>query len=615
MKVALFITCFNDMLFPQVGQATVRLLRRLGQDVEFPEGQTCCGQMHFNTGYRADCVPLVRRFAEVFAGFDAVVTPSPSCAGMVRHQHGPLAASTGDPALEAAVGEVVPRVYELTEFLVDVLGVTDVGAAFPATVTLHPTCHSVRALGIGDRPRRLLEAVDGLTLVDLPDADQCCGFGGTFAAKNADTSLAMGSDKLAAVASTGASVLTAADTSCLMHLGGMLSRRGIVGPRPAPGRDPRRRRRSVTRDRPLPAAATRRRRRPSPARRRSRRPRGPPSPTRSSGRTSPRRPRRSATKRARAVEERADWEALRLAGAAIKDEVIRDLPALLERLEANVTAAGGTVHWARDAAEANAIVARLVHEAGADEVIKVKSMVTQEIELNEALAKAGIAAWETDLAELIVQLGGDLPSHILVPAIHRNRHEIREIFEREMARAGRPAPADLTDEPRALAEAARLHLREKFLRAKVAISGANFAVAETGTVMVVESEGNGRMCLTLPETLITVMGIEKLVPRWQDLEVFLQLLPRSSTAERMNPYTSMWTGVTPATVRRRSTSCCWTTGAPTRSSTRSAGRRCDASSARPASTSARSTSGPAAAPTARRTRARSARSSRPSCAA
>jgi L-lactate dehydrogenase complex protein LldF len=251
------------------------------------------------------------------------------------------------------------------------------------------------------------------------------------------------------------------------------------------------------------------------------------------------------TKRARAVEERADWEALRLAGAAIKDEVIRELPALLERLEANVTAAGGIVHWARDATEANAIVARIVREAGADEVIKVKSMVTQEIELNEALAQEGIAAWETDLAELIVQLGGDLPSHILVPAIHRNRREIREIFEREMARAGRPAPADLTDEPRALAEAARLHLREKFLRAKVAISGANFAVAETGTVMVVESEGNGRMCLTLPETLITVMGIEKLVPRWQDLEVFLQLLPRSSTAERMNPYTSMWTGVTP----------------------------------------------------------------------
>jgi L-lactate dehydrogenase complex protein LldF len=251
------------------------------------------------------------------------------------------------------------------------------------------------------------------------------------------------------------------------------------------------------------------------------------------------------TKRARAVAERDDWEDLRLAGAAIKDDVLARLPELLVELENNVTAAGGTVHWARDAAEANAIVARLVKGTGATEVVKVKSMVTQEIELNEALAGAGIAAWETDLAELIVQLGHDLPSHILVPAIHRNRTEIREIFRREMAAAGRPAPADLTDEPRALAEAARLHLREKFLRARVAISGANFAVAETGTVMVVESEGNGRMCVTLPDVLVTVMGIEKLVPTWRDLEVFLQLLPRSSTAERMNPYTSMWTGVTP----------------------------------------------------------------------
>jgi L-lactate dehydrogenase complex protein LldF len=250
-------------------------------------------------------------------------------------------------------------------------------------------------------------------------------------------------------------------------------------------------------------------------------------------------------RRAFAVAERDDWEALRLAGAAIKDEVLRDLPRLLEQLEARVSEAGGTVHWARDAREAGAIVTSIVKAAGATEVVKVKSMVTQEIELNEMLAREGIAAWETDLAELIVQLGHDLPSHILVPAIHRNRAEIREIFRREMAGSGLAASDDLTDDPRALAEAARLHLREKFLRARVAISGANFAVAETGTVIVVESEGNGRMCLTLPETLITVMGIEKLIPAWRDLEVFLQVLARSSTAERMNPYTSMWTGVTP----------------------------------------------------------------------
>jgi L-lactate dehydrogenase complex protein LldF len=250
-------------------------------------------------------------------------------------------------------------------------------------------------------------------------------------------------------------------------------------------------------------------------------------------------------KRLRAVAELSDWEQLRAAGAAIKDDVLARLPELLEQLEAAVTAAGGIVHWARDGAEANAIVAGIARAHQATEVVKVKSMATQEIELNNALAAEGIDVWETDLAELIVQLGHDLPSHILVPAIHRNRAQIRDIFLAEMAPAGRPAPADLTDEPAALAEAARLHLREKFLRAKVAVSGGNFAVAETGTIVVLESEGNGRMCLTLPDVLITVLGIEKLIPTYRDLDVFLQLLPRSSTAERMNPYTSMWTGVTP----------------------------------------------------------------------
>ncbi|WP_433559027.1 LutB/LldF family L-lactate oxidation iron-sulfur protein [Pseudonocardia xinjiangensis] len=247
------------------------------------------------------------------------------------------------------------------------------------------------------------------------------------------------------------------------------------------------------------------------------------------------------TKRASVVAELPDWEQLRLAGEALKTATMARLDEHLERLEQEVTARGGVVHWARDANDANAIVTRLVQETGETEVVKVKSMATQEIGLNEALEAAGIAAHETDLAELIVQLGHDQPSHILVPAIHRNRAEIREIFLREMPGVD---PA-LTSEPRKLAMAARAFLRERFLRAKVAISGANFGVADTGTLLVVESEGNGRMCLTLPETLITVMGIEKVVPTWQDLEVFLQLLPRSSTGERMNPYTSAWTGVTP----------------------------------------------------------------------
>ncbi|MER7008742.1 LutB/LldF family L-lactate oxidation iron-sulfur protein [Dactylosporangium sp. NPDC000555] len=246
-------------------------------------------------------------------------------------------------------------------------------------------------------------------------------------------------------------------------------------------------------------------------------------------------------KRAAVVGEVPDWEQLRLAGEALKAATMARLDTLLVQLEEQVTARGGTVHWARDANEANRIVADLVRRTGADEVVKIKSMATQEIGLNEALEAEGIAAWETDLAELIVQLGHDRPSHILVPAIHRNRTEIRDIFLREMP----SVPADLTDEPRQLAMAAREHLRRKFLSARVAVSGANFAVAETGTLAVVESEGNGRMCLTLPQTLITVMGIEKVVPTWTDLEVFLQLLPRSSTGERMNPYTSLWTGVTP----------------------------------------------------------------------
>jgi L-lactate dehydrogenase complex protein LldF len=246
-------------------------------------------------------------------------------------------------------------------------------------------------------------------------------------------------------------------------------------------------------------------------------------------------------KRAAVVEEVPDWEELREAGRSIKESVMADLPELLVQLEEQVTARGGHVHWARDAGEANRIVTDLVRAAGATEVVKVKSMATQEIGLNEALAGAGITALETDLAELIVQLAGDLPSHILVPAIHRSREEVRAIFSERMG----DAPEHLADDPGELADAARLHLRRAFLRARVAVSGANFAVAETGTLAVVESEGNGRMCLTLPETLVTVMGIEKLVPRWQDLEVFMQLLPRSSTGERMNPYTSMWTGVTP----------------------------------------------------------------------
>ena len=242
-------------------------------------------------------------------------------------------------------------------------------------------------------------------------------------------------------------------------------------------------------------------------------------------------------KRGVAVSEMPDWEQLREAGRALKARTMRHLDEYLLQLEESVTRAGGQVHWARDAEEANRIIAGIAKSHDAREVVKVKSIATDETKLNEHLEEEGIEAFETDLAELIIQLAGETSSHILVPAIHKNRSEIRELFMKELG------VEDLSDDPPDLANAARLYLREKFLKATVGISGANFAVAETGTVCVVESEGNGRMCTTLPPVLVTLMGIEKIIPTWRDYEVFMQLLPRSSTAERMNPYTTFWTSV------------------------------------------------------------------------
>ena len=244
-------------------------------------------------------------------------------------------------------------------------------------------------------------------------------------------------------------------------------------------------------------------------------------------------------KRAKVVAEMPDWEQLRDSGHEIKQHVMRHLDFYLEQFEKNCTAAGGTVHWARDADEANSIIVGLVKAQQAKEVIKVKTMTSDEIRLNVALEKAGITPYETDLADLIVQLGEDKPSHIVVPALHRNRMEIRQIFLDKMNLT------ELSDKPEDLAGAARSYLREKFLRVPVAISGANFAIADTGSICVVESEGNGRMCISLPRVLISLVGIEKIIPTFQDLEVFLQTLPRSATGERMNPYNSIWTGVTP----------------------------------------------------------------------
>ncbi len=245
------------------------------------------------------------------------------------------------------------------------------------------------------------------------------------------------------------------------------------------------------------------------------------------------------TKRNRVVEEMPDWQALRESARRIKEHTMRHLDIYLQQFEDACTRAGGQVHWARDADEASRIVVDIVRSHHEKEVIKVKTMTSDEIRLNQALEAAGITPYETDLAELIIQLGGDAPSHIVAPALHRNRMEVREIFLKKMGLQ------QLGDTPEALTEAARLYLRERFLRVKVGVSGANFAIAETGSVCVVESEGNGRMCVSLPRVLISLIGIEKVIPRFDDLEVFLQVLPRSGTGERMNPYNSIWTGVYP----------------------------------------------------------------------
>lgn len=224
MQISLFITCFNDTLFPETGRAVVRLLERLGHRVDFPLEQTCCGQMHYNTGYQEEAIPLVERFVEVFSESEVVVTPSASCVGMIHEFYPKVAGLTGDQKLVERVEALIPRVYELSQFLVDKLNVEDVGAYYPHRVTYHPTCHSLRMLHVGDAPLRLLQNVKGLDLVELPSLEECCGFGGTFAVKNADTSAAMLGDKIRHIKGTGAEVCVAADNSCLMHIGGALSR-------------------------------------------------------------------------------------------------------------------------------------------------------------------------------------------------------------------------------------------------------------------------------------------------------------------------------------------------------------------------------------------------------
>ena len=469
--------------------------------------------------------------------------------GWVRELLPGVAREAGQEQLARDAEELGGRLFEFSEFLVRRLGVEDVGASYPRRVTLHPTCHSQRVTCVGDAPQRLLAHVRGLELLELPEAAECCGFGGTFSVKNADVSLAMLADKCASILATGAEVVTAVDPSCLLHIGGGLSRLAPA----APGGGARRCApctwrtswRLTSRARPAAAPSS------AGARRRSHEPRAP-----------ARLPRRGARGARRRAAARQPARAPRRPSAraapppspscptsrssasrrgALKDDALSRLDELLDEFEAAAEAAGAQVHRAADAAAANDIVAGIARDHGVTELVKMKSLATDEIGLDAALAAAGVEAVETDLAELIVQLAGDTASHILVPAVHYSRGQVRDLF----AAHHRPRAGHLSDDPHELAEVSRLYLRERFLRAGMGVTGANVGVAETGTVCVVENEGNGRMCTTLPPVLVTVMGIEKVVPTLEDLGLLLRLLPRSATGERMSSYASLLTGVTP----------------------------------------------------------------------
>ena len=416
----------------------VELLERLGHEVVFPEEQTCCGQMHFNTGYVDEATALVRRFARVFAGEEVIVCPSGSCAGMVRDAYPRVAELAGDDGLARDVRALGERVFELSELLVDVLGVEDVGAYYPHRVTYHPTCHSLRLLKVGDKPLRLLRAVRGLELVELDEPYECCGFGGTFAVKNADVSTAMLADKVRHVLDTRAEVCAAADNSCLMHIGGGLARLRTGHADRPPRRDPGGDRVSRTDRVGLPRRGARGARRHPAAPQHRQGDADDPRQARADGRASSATGRRCARPGGRSRSARCATCPSTSSGSR-------------PRSCGPAATSTGRATAPRPARSSRASP----RDHGSDEVIKVKSLATDEIGLNDALAERGISAWETDLAELIVQLDpADEQSHILVPAIHRNRAEIRTLFMRTLedteradrraggARRGRPpAPA------------------------------------------------------------------------------------------------------------------------------------------------------------------------------
>ncbi len=527
MRVALFIPCYVDQLYPDVGMATVEVLEKLSVEVEFPEGQTCCGQPMANTGCAADTAPLARRFLEVFRDASYVVSPSGSCVSMVRNHYDQFL--QGQPGFEELKG----KVYELCEFLTDVLQVQHWEGRFPYRVGLHQSCHGLRELRMGpcsermepgcSKPRKLLEMLEGIEFSDLQRPDECCGFGGTFAVNEEAISCMMGLDRLADHEQAGTQVLTAPDVSCLMHMQGLLQRRKdkmhVMHIAQILAGRKRRLMAASLHDHPAQAELF------------------------------VHNQQRAhwhdqalwfvRAKRDRAAATLPEWELLRENAAAIKRHTLANLADYLEQFAREAEQQGARVHWASDAEEHNQIVLRILQQHGLTRVAKSKSMLTEECHLNPFLEREGIEVIDTDLGERIVQLRQEPPSHIVLPAIHIKKEEVGQVFHQHLGTVEGSADPDY------LTEAARGHLREKFLAAEAGITGVNFAIAETGGIVVCTNEGNADLGVALPRVHIACMGVEKLIPGLSDLAVMTRLLARSATGQPITTYTSHFHGPLP----------------------------------------------------------------------
>ena len=482
MKVGLFIPCYINALYPEVGEASYKLLTQLGVEVDYPLDQTCCGQPMANAGYERDAKALAERMEALFAKYDYVVGPSASCVVFVKEGYPRL---LNDYREHACIDS---RIWEICEFVHDVVKPTSLPARFPHKVSIHNSCHGLRKLGLGSpselnlpyhsKLRDLLTMVEGIEIAEPSRIDECCGFGGMFSVEENAVSTCMGRDKVRDHLSTGAEYITGADSSCLMHMQGIIDHDKL----------PIRTLHIV----------------------------------------------QILTKRDKMMHEVPEWEALREASSQIKRHTLSHLAHYLEEFERNATANGIVVHWAADADEMNRTVWELISAHGGKNLIKSKSMLSEECGLTPYLLQRGVDAVESDLGERIMQLLHEPPSHIVLPAIAVRREEVGALFEKVWhTEPGNSDPTYLTHQ-------ARIHLRSKFLGADIAMTGVNFAVAEAGAFAVCTNEGNADLGTSFPDLHIAIMGLEKVIPDYRALAVFTRLLARSATGQPVTAYTSLY---------------------------------------------------------------------------